>query len=395
VEQIAMTKSSRRAAPGWPSAPATVERTSSPAARSTGAVKDAFFRHVITGMRNGVLALDRDGALAIINDEAYRIFGIKRGPDDVGRPVAEVLRDHPEVVRLLSNVFELHLLPNRAELRLRLSGRVIGYTLALVRDDDDQVVGASMFFKDLTRVEQLEERERLRDRLAAVGEMAAAIAHEVKNPLGGIEVMAGLLRRKMSDAPDAQLVLTDIIKEAKMANAIVQEVLEFVRPIRLQVERTRVGEAIQAAVQLAETKARRGDIRVDVRVPHTLPLIQGDQFQLTQLFTNLLTNAYEAMDGRGRVTVTASTIRIVDDTDAKEAVVVELVDEGPGMPQEVADRVFNPFFTTKPQGTGLGLAIVRKIVDAHDGSIDLETVPGRGTRIRVTLSVKAAGESTN
>jgi signal transduction histidine kinase len=358
-------------------------------------VKDAFFRHVITGMRNGVLALDRDGALAIINDEAYRIFGIKPGPDDVGRPVAEVLRDHPEVVRLLSNVFELHLLPNRAELKLRLSGRVIGYTLALVRDDDDRVVGASMFFKDLTRVEQLEERERLRDRLAAVGEMAAAIAHEVKNPLGGIEVMAGLLRRKMSDAPDAQLVLTDIIKEAKMANAIVQEVLEFVRPIRLQVERTRVGEAVQAAVQLAETKARRGDIRVDVRVPHTLPLIQGDQFQLTQLFTNLLTNAYEAMDGRGRVTVTASTIRIVDDADAKEAVVVELVDEGPGMPQEVADRVFNPFFTTKPQGTGLGLAIVRKIVDAHDGSIDLETVPGRGTRIRVTLSVKAAGESTN
>ena len=390
-----MTKSSRRAASGWPSAPAAEERPSSPVRSSTGVVKDAFFRHVVTGMRNGVLALDRDGALAIINDEAYRIFGIKRGPDDVGRPAAEVLRDHPEVVRLLSNVFDLHLLPNRAELRLRLSGRVIGYTLALVRDDDDRVVGASMFFKDLTRVEQLEERERLRDRLAAVGEMAAAIAHEVKNPLGGIEVMAGLLRRKMSDAPDAQLVLTDIIKEAKMANAIVQEVLEFVRPIRLQVERTRIGEALQAAVQLAETKARRGDIRVDVRVPHTLPLIQGDQFQLTQLFTNLLTNAYEAMNGRGRVTVTASNIRIPDEAEAKEAVVVELVDDGPGMPQEVADRVFNPFFTTKPQGTGLGLAIVRKIVDAHDGSIDLETIPGRGTRIRVTLSVMPGSELTN
>ncbi len=95
-----------------------------------------------------------------------------------------------------------------------------------------------MFFKDLTRVEQLEERERLRDRLAAVGEMAAAIAHEVKNPLAGIEVMAGLLRRKIPDAPDAQAVLTDIINEAKMANAIVQEVLDFVRPIRLQVEHT-------------------------------------------------------------------------------------------------------------------------------------------------------------
>jgi light-regulated signal transduction histidine kinase (bacteriophytochrome) len=94
------------------------------------------------------------------------------------------------------------------------------------------VVGAAMFFKDLTRVEQLEERERLRDRLAALGEMAAAIAHEVKNPLAGIEVMAGLLRAGSRRAPDAQAVLSDIIAEAKMANAIVQEVLEFVRPMR-------------------------------------------------------------------------------------------------------------------------------------------------------------------
>jgi len=169
-------------------------------------------------------------------------------------------------------------------------------------------------------------------------------------------------------------------------------VLEFVRPIRLQVERTRVGEAVQAAVQLADTKTRRGDITVDTRVSHALPLIQGDQYQLTQLFTNLLTNAYEAMDGRGRVTVTASA---VVDPESREVVVVELADDGPGMPQEVADRVFNPFFTTKPQGSGLGLAIVRKIVDAHDGSIDLETVPGRGTRIRVTLPVKTVDELAN
>jgi signal transduction histidine kinase len=225
--------------------------------------------------------------------------------------------------------------------------------------------------------------------------MAAAIAHEVKNPLAGIEVMAGLLRRKTTDAPEAQSVLTDIINEAKMANAIVQEVLEFVRPIRLQVERTAVADAVQSAVQHADTKARRGAISVDVRVPQGLPLIHGDQYQLAQLFTNLLMNAYEAMDGRGRVAITASTIRVDDGSEGREAVVVEFADEGPGMPQDVAERVFNPFFTTKPQGSGLGLAIVRKIVDAHDGSIDLETAPGRGTLIRVTLPVKAIDELTD
>ena len=134
---------------------------------------------------------------------------------------------------------------------------MIGYTLAFVRDDAGEVAGVAMFFKDLTRVEQLEERERLRDRLAAVGEMAAAIAHEVKNPLAGIEVMAGLLRRKIPDIPDAQAVLTDIIAEAKMANAIVQEVLEFVRPIRLQVEHTGSPRRFTRRVSLADTKGAR------------------------------------------------------------------------------------------------------------------------------------------
>jgi signal transduction histidine kinase len=352
---------------------------------------EAFFRYLVAGLRNAVLAFTRDGRLALINDEAYRIFDIAPR-DDLGRPIAELLRDHPEVVRVLNSVFDLHLLPNRAELRLRPSGKVIGYTLALVRDDLGRVIGASMYFKDLTRVEQLEERERLRDRLAAVGEMAAAIAHEVKNPLAGIEVMAGLLRRKVADLPDAQALLTDIIAEAKMANAIVQEVLEFVRPIRLQVEYTAVPEAVQAAVQLADTKVRRGDVTVDVRVPEALPLIQGDRYQLTQLFTNLLTNAYEAMEGRGRITISATDVVIDDGLDGRAGVVVEVADDGPGMSPDLAERVFKPFFTTKPQGSGLGLAIVRKIVDAHDGSIDLRTAPGRGTTIRVTLPITALHE---
>jgi len=162
-------------------------------------------------MRNGVLAMTRAGALVLLNEEGYRIFGVEPHDDDLGKPIAEVLRPHPEVVRQLLSAFDLHMLPNRAEMRLRPSGKVIGYTLAFVRDDEGDIAGVAMFFKDLTRVEQLVERERLRDRLAAVGEMAAAIAHEVKNPLAGIEVMAGLLRRKIPDIPDAQAVLTDII----------------------------------------------------------------------------------------------------------------------------------------------------------------------------------------
>ena len=354
---------------------------------------DVFFRHIVGGMRNGVLAITRAGTIALLNEEGYRIFGVEHRADDLGRHVSEVLRAHPDVVRQLVSAFDLHMLPNRAEMRLRPSGKVIGYTLAFVRDDEGELVGVAMFFKDLTRVEQLEERERLRDRLAAVGEMAAAIAHEVKNPLAGIEVMAGLLRRKIPDNPDAQAALTDIIAEAKMANSIVQEVLEFVRPIRLQVEHTGIAEALDAAVQLAETKAARGSITVDVAVPADLPQIQADQHQLAQLFTNLLINAYEAMEGKGRVTISASRVQQDDGGEGREAVRIELEDNGPGMPPEIADHVFDPFFTTKAQGSGLGLAIVRKIVDAHDGQIDLRTTPGNGTLIRVTLPVLAARDA--
>ena len=367
-------------------------KTRVPGGQTTRAasIDDAFFRHLVTGMRNGVLAITRDSRLALINEEAYRIFGLTPTPSDAGAPIATVLGRHPDVVRVLSGVFDLHHLPNRAEMRLKPGGKVIGYTLAFVRDDAGETSGAVMLFKDLTRVEQLEERERLRDRLAAVGQMAAVIAHEVKNPLGGIEVMAGLLRRKTPELPEAQALLGDIIKEAKMANAIVQEVLDFVRPIRLQVEQIPIAGAVRDAIALAENKARRGGVEVETLVVPDLT-IEADQHQLTQLFTNLLINAYEAMDS-GRVVVTAERARLEDGGDGREAVRIEIADDGPGMATDVADKVFDPFFTTKAQGSGLGLAIVRKIVDAHDGTLDLRTAPGLGTTIRVTLPVAAADE---
>jgi signal transduction histidine kinase len=318
---------------------------------------------------------------------------------DLGRPYADVFASRPDIVRTLGNAFELSHLPNRAEMRLRSTGKVIGYTLSLVRDQEGRTKGAALFFKDLTRVEQIEEQERLRDRLAALGEMAAAIAHELKNPLAGIEVMAGLLRRRVSDSPDVQSLLVDIISEAKMANAIVQEVLEFVRPIRLQMEPVTVALVVHDAVRMAESKISRRSVPVVVDIEPSVPPLHADRLQLCQLFTNLLINAFEALNGRGTVTIRARLGRSEDDhagaaepRHAAPTVAVEVVDDGPGMAAEVAERVFNPFFTTKPQGSGLGLAIVRKIVDAHEGRIDLHSEPGAGTRFRVTLPVGGGRE---
>jgi signal transduction histidine kinase len=361
-------------------------------------VPDLFFREMVSCMRNGVLAITRLGTVAIMNDEAYRIFGLRSEPGDIGRPYLEVLRSHPDIVRVLTSAFELSHLPNRAELRLKTTGKVIGYTLSLVRDDLGEVTGAALFFKDLTRVEQLEERERLRDRLAALGEMAAAIAHELKNPLAGIEVNAGLLRRKVPDSPDAQSILADIISEAKMANATVVEVLDYVRPVRLETERTSIGEVLHDAVMVAESKGRRGDIRVDLRVGQDLPSMQGDRHQLCQVFTNLIINAFEAMDGRGKIVIDAELGIVEDHAPTADipppvpTVVVRVQDNGPGVPPDLVDRIFNPFFTTKAQGSGLGLAIVRKIIDAHDGRIDISSSPETGTRFTVTLPISGSHE---
>lgn len=364
--------------------------------RTRRGAPDRFFRDVVASMRNGVVAITRDGRVAFLNDVAARTFGCRAARGALGRPFFEVLRGSPDVVRILAGAFDLTTLPNRAELRLKPSGKVIGYTLSHVRDARGRVTGAALFFKDLTRVEQLEERERLRDRLAALGEMAAAIAHEVKNPLASIEVMAGLLKRQVPDSADAQGILNDIIKEAKMANAIVLEVLEFVRPIRLQVERVALPDILQSAIAMAETKAPRGDVEVTCDAPADLPALHADPYQLRQLFTNLLTNAFEALGGRGRVAITASLTRSDDDAAGGEGfgpgVVVEVLDDGPGIPPELRDKIFNPFFTTKSQGSGLGLAIVRKIVDAHDGRIDVACDAGGGTRFRVTLPVGGTGQ---
>jgi signal transduction histidine kinase len=380
--------------PDMPKRTVVSRRRGRPAPKGTGpqAADDRFFRQIVSSMRNGVIAIRRDGALALMNAEAYRIFSLTARPDDLGRPFTEVLRERPAIVRVLGGVFDMSTLPNRAELRLKDLDRVIGYTLSQVRNDEGEPNGAVMFFKDLTQVEQLEERERLRDRLASLGEMAAGIAHELKNPLAGIEVMAGLLRRQVPVSADAQTLLADIISEAKLANAIVVEMLEFVRPIRLQVERTDLGDVLQQAVTMAESKAARGGVDVTLDVAPGLPMIDGDHHQLCQVFTNLVANAFDALDGKGRIAITAQP-GVVDADPAfggdalTPAVVIEVADTGPGIAPELTDRIFNPFFTTKPQGSGLGLAIVRKIVDAHDGLIDLSSVPGSGARFRVTVPV--------
>jgi signal transduction histidine kinase len=171
-------------------------------------------------------------------------------------------------------------------------------------------------------------------------------------------------------------------------------VLDFVRPIRLQVERTSIAQVLHDAVTLAERKVNRGGVAVTMNIQEQLPLIQADHHQLCQLFSNLLINAMEALGGKGTIAITAAQGVEYQEAggaagrQAAATLVVEIADDGPGVPGDIVERVFNPFFTTKPQGSGLGLAIVRKIVDAHNGHIDLVTGE-HGTSFSVTLPLNS------
>jgi signal transduction histidine kinase len=177
-----------------------------------------------------------------------------------------------------------------------------------------------------------------------------------------------------------------------MANAIVVEVLEFVRPIQLQVERAVLEDVIKDSITLAEGKMRRGAVTIFTHIADDVPELLADPHQLRQLFSNLLANAFEALGGEGHVEIRGTLLPGEDEPvgavdPQPPQVVVEVKDNGPGISAEDLERIFSPFFTTKPQGTGLGLAIVRKVVDAHDGHIDAVSALGRGATFRVTLPV--------
>ena len=203
--------------------------------------------------------------------------------------------------------------------------------------------------------------------------------------------MAGVLKRQLSESSDARELLNDIINEAKMANRIVVDVLEFVRPINLQVETVSIAAVVDEAVTASQPGVGRTTIATDC-VPG-LPTLDADRLQLRQLITNLLINALEALAGTGHIWITGSYDEATDRFESTEPpdyagyITIEITDDGPGVPVEVTDQMFSPFFTTKPRGSGLGLAIVRKIIHAHDGRIDVGPRAGGSTRFRVQLPV--------
>jgi two-component system sensor histidine kinase HydH len=236
-----------------------------------------------------------------------------------------------------------------------------------------------MYRREKDRADVLQDEVRIKERLAALGEMSAGIAHEIRNPLGAIAGFTELLGRRVTD-PAAKELTQEILEEVKNLNRIVTQFLTFVREPHLTVEPTDVATLTRSAVESVMMNGDRHDIRLETRFPETLPVVPVDADLLKQSLMNLIQNGIEAMPQGGVLSVRL---------EVKEPwLLIAIADSGHGIDQTHRDRLFDPFFTTKREGTGLGLAITHRIIQAHGGKIDVDSRPGRGSCFTVWLPMK-------
>jgi signal transduction histidine kinase len=353
-------------------------------------VSQDFYKDLFESTRCGILAIDEAGQVTKINQLARSILSLPE-PVPEAVPCQELLHDHPALCRILLDSLRMENPPSRIELDLKAPGRpkqVLGGTVSHIRDADGRRSGAALFFKDLTELEGKEEQERLKVRLAALGQMAAGLAHEIRNPLGNIGSTASLLKRKLSGNDSGVFKLDRIIQEVGRLNHTVTQCLDYAKPVHINRQSVDLIRLLRQSLQDVQTIWPGNAVRVVERFDERAGHVTADATQLRQVFQNLFSNAFEAMEGKGVLEITTGIedqegkewrrADPVERTGARADMVIRVRDSGPGIPPEVRERLFFPFFTSKPGGSGMGLAVARKIMESHQGIIDVESEPGRG-----------------
>jgi signal transduction histidine kinase len=305
----------------------------------------------------------------------------------LGRPVAQVLAGRPEVVALLESALDGRERPGRAELRLRSADDpepfTLGYTLLPVRDREGTVRGSAMLFRDLTPFERADEQARLAERLRALGEMAAGLAHEIRNPLASLEVLAGLLKRRVPDRADALELVEELTAEIRSLAAIVDAGLDFVRPVPLHREELDLAALLEESLARARARVPFDGV-VERRIAPEARTAAADPERLRGALVNLIANALEAM-AEGASPAPRLELAAWREDEGRSGVCIAVADSGPGVPAELRERIFHPFFTTRDSGSGVGLAEVQKVVAGHGGHVELDERPGGGSVFRIHL----------
>lgn len=337
----------------------------------------AMADEVVSRLPAGLIVTDHHGVILLANPAALSITGMTE-QDLVGRPSADVL---PENLAEQVSSGESGERVTEKEIECNFSGKgkiPLSVSSAAIVNDDGIWLGSLVIFRDLTEIMGLRRDMQRKEKLAAIGELAAGVAHEIRNPLSSVKGMATYFKNRFGNDSEAADAAKIMVEETDRLNRVITELLEFARPSRIHARAADINEVLEHSVRLIGRDATSRGIGITVRKGRDLPeaLIDADRF--LQCLLNLYANAIQAMEASGEIQVESK--RSEDG-----GIRVRIADTGSGIRQEDVARIFDPYFTTKPSGTGLGLAIVHKIVEDHGGRITVHSTPGKGTEFLIDL----------
>jgi two-component system sensor histidine kinase PilS (NtrC family) len=371
-----------------------LQRTGARLERASSQIADlqAFNQHVIDSLSSGLATTDLEGRILTYNRAAEGITG-HPALSVIGRRIEEVLDLPPNVAADL-NLGGLGR-GRRIETAYKTGdGRQIalGFTATHLKTPGGNA-GLLFAFQDVTDIKRLERDARLRQRLAAVGEMAAGIAHEIRNPLASMSGSIQILRQELPLSEEQAQLMDIVLRESERLNDTIRSFLAYARPQRFATAHLDVRRVLSDAALLLRNSAEvhEGHV-IDVQLPASEVAFEADENQIRQIVWNLATNGLRAMKNGGRLTLGAA----VEDGigDKGDCVVLEVSDEGVGIPAEELDAIFQPFRGSFAKGTGLGLAIVHRIVSDYDGEIQVSSTPGRGTTVNVRFPVRVVATAS-
>ncbi len=346
-----------------------------------------YLNDVLEAMTDGVIAVDIDGNITTFNSAAQRITGFVAS-EVKGRRCSEVFGDgfgDPPRLGVCLSPQPPHV---ATELRSKAGTAVpVSQSVAVLTDREGNVVGAVKVFQDLSEVTKLREQVRQKDRLAAVGQMAATVAHEIRNPLGGIEGFAALLARDIDQDDPRRRLVEKIRAGTRSLNRVVGELLAFTRPMELKFEDIDAEDLLRSVLVLAGDERDGIDVRIKSGLREKRDILHGDSEMLAQALLNLALNAFQSMPSGGELEIGISAEPRSEEGPA--SVRLTFTDTGCGIPNERLPRIFEPFFTTKEKGTGLGLAFASRVIKGHGGRITVSSEEEVGSTFQVWLPCSA------
>jgi two-component system sensor histidine kinase PilS (NtrC family) len=333
---------------------------------------------IVQNVASALLTVTPEGRIRVFNPAAEKLVGTPLGRV-YNAPLAEVL---PNLVHKAANLAEScegEFVHQRGDEQLVCSFRSLPFF-----DAAGAMQGAIFDIRDVTRLQQLEEELKKADRLAAVGSMAARMAHEIRNPLAAVSGSVQLMAENVIAEADKPL-LDIVVRETDRLNQLLAEFLAYARPPRPNFSRVPLVQLIEEQRAIMAADPQFAGVQVVTELQEGLE-VDVDVGLFKQVLWNLCTNAADAMDGHGVLRIRARRVGPDRRGGKGGGVLLRFSDNGAGMPEEVTGRIFEPFFTTKVQGTGLGMATVYRIVEAHGGTISVSSTPGRGTTFELFLS---------